>query len=118
MGSWSAGPFGNDAALDYVGGIMDRLMSPVRVVLETPTLGSHFLHAMAAIAIMREIMRISPVRPWDRKTEAEIDPRAIRTAFIEMFDAKFNDEGDPEYRAKRRASMITTLDEFVEAFGV
>jgi len=36
MGTWDAGPFNNDAAADYVAGVVDHLMKPVDAFLADP----------------------------------------------------------------------------------
>lgn len=92
-------------------------MKPVNEVLAERHLGSQYRHALAAMAIMTEIMRISPARPWDKQANDELDGKALRDAYLALFDEEFRDEGDPEYRAKNRATLVAVLDGFVAAFG-
>ena len=42
MGTWEAGPFGNDMAADFVGGVVQGLMAAVDAFLESPEIDETF----------------------------------------------------------------------------
>ncbi|MBP8808007.1 MAG: DUF4259 domain-containing protein [Kofleriaceae bacterium] len=84
MGTWAAGPFGNDAALDFVGASLTELMEPVEEFLESPEIDETFDPAFAAIALMNAIMAVTPCRVWGDGEQLDGEP--IRAAMLACFD--------------------------------
>jgi Domain of unknown function (DUF4259) len=112
MGTWAAGPFGNDAALDFMGDLFDLLMKPVDEFLESPEIDETFDAAFAAIAAMNALMRIAVSRPW--RHEAEVDAVAI----AEVLHACFNDQIEgmapaEGFSEQQRAALRIETDAFV-----
>lgn len=114
MGTWAAGPFGNDAALDYVGGVLDHLMAPIKEFLEDPMIDETFDPAFAAIALMNEIMRVTPSRPWHN--DGVLDGEPIRAAMLACFDEQIAGMEPAEgFEADQRAALVATLDRLVDS---
>ena len=112
MGTWAAGPFGNDAALDFVGGTIDRLMKPVNEFLASPQIDENFDPAFAAIALLNLIMARTPSRPWARGGTVKGAP--IREAMLRCFDEQIDSMGpDEDYKREQRAALVAELDAFV-----
>lgn len=112
MGTWAAGPFGNDAALDYVGGVLDHLMGPVQEFLDDPMIDETFDPAFAAIALMNGIMATTPSRPW--VDGGVLDGEPIRAAMLKCFDEQIAGMEPAEgFERDQRASLVATLDRFV-----
>jgi len=112
MGTWAAGPFGNDAALDFVGGLMNRLMEPVNEFMESPEIDETLDPAFAAIALMNAVMEKTPVRPWAEG--GAVDPVPIREAMLRCFDADIGSLEPAEGFVKdQRAALVAELDRFV-----
>jgi hypothetical protein len=117
MGTWAAGPFGNDAALDYVGGVLDQLMEPVREFLASPEIDETFDPAFAAIALMVGVMEATPSRPWDAAAKREVDPAPICAAMLTCFDEQIDSmEPDADFRRDQRSALVATLDRFAARF--
>ncbi|MBP6629396.1 MAG: DUF4259 domain-containing protein [Kofleriaceae bacterium] len=112
MGTWAAGPFGNDSALDFVGGVLDHLMQPVHEFLASPEIDETFDPAFAAIALMNGVMERTPSRPWGG--DAVVDGAPIRAAMLACFDEQIDSLGPaPGFAAEQRAALVQTLDTFV-----
>ena len=112
MGTWAAGPFGNDAALDFVGASLTELMEPVEEFLESPEIDETFDPAFAAIALMNAIMAVTPCRVWGDGEQLDGEP--IRAAMLACFDEQIDSLGPaPGFAAEQRAALVQTLDTFV-----
>ncbi len=59
MGTWAAGPFGNDAALDYVGEIVDTLVENIESFMRSPQIDEGFDDAFAAVALLNVVATAS-----------------------------------------------------------
>ena len=79
MGTWGLGPFDDDGAADFVGGIFDQLMRPVDQFMSEPAIDETFWPAYAALASMNALMRISVIRPW---SNGPISPTPIVNAMM------------------------------------
>lgn len=111
MGTWAAGPFGNDAALDFVGSTFDFLMKRVNEFLESPEIDETFDPAFAAIAMMNELMAITPSRPWAKG--GQVDPAPIRLAMLRCYDEQIDGmEPDGDFKRDQRAALVAALDVF------
>jgi hypothetical protein len=114
MGTWGAGPFKNDAALDFVSGIIDTLMESVNDFMSSPQIDENFDPAFAAIAMLNAIMAITPSRPWDSSADKAVDGGPIRDAMLACYDEQIDSmEPKADFKRDQRAALVTTLDEFV-----
>ena len=84
MGTWAAGPFENDAALDFVGDVVDQLMAAVNAFIESPEIDETFDEAFAAIALLNAVMERTPTRPWSG--DGMVDGGSIREAMVGCYD--------------------------------
>ena len=111
MGTWGAGPFANDGALDYVGSVIDFLMKPVDAFVASPEIDETFDPAFAAIELLNEVMRVTPSRPYRREG---FDPAPMSQAMISCFDEQIDGMGpDEEFKAEQRAALVSALETFV-----
>jgi hypothetical protein len=113
MGTWAAGPFGNDSALDFMGDLFDFLMKPVDEFLESPEIDETFDAALAAVAAMNSLMRITVARPW--RNDAEVDAAAIAAALHTCFDEQIDGmEPAEDFAEEQGAALRVETDAFVE----
>lgn len=98
MGAWGAGPFENDAAMDYVGGLIDHMMGAVKEFMSSPSIDDGFDEAFAAIALLNRVMSSSKSRAHD--ADGQLDAKPIREAMLRCFDEQI-DEFDPDSDYKR-----------------
>ncbi|MEZ4399738.1 MAG: DUF4259 domain-containing protein [Kofleriaceae bacterium] len=113
MGTWQAGPFGNDAALDFVGSVIDHLMSAVDEFMAAPEIDETFDAAFAAIALLNGVMAHTPSRPW--ADGAAVDGGPIRTAMLACFDEQIDGMAPAaDFKQDQRAALVATLDTFVD----
>jgi hypothetical protein len=113
MGTWAAGPFENDAALDFFGEVMDVLMEAVNDFVAAPEIDETFDPAFAAIALLNVVMQRTPSRPWSGDGIVHGGP--IRDAMIRCFDEQIDGmDPDPDFKRDQRASLVATLDTFVQ----
>jgi len=112
MGTWDAGPFANDRALDHVGDVFDYLMAAVNAFMAAPTIDGDFDAAFASIAIMNVVMKLTLSRPY---IDGEIvDGAQIRAAMLACFDEQIDGlEPAPGYKRDHRLALVSALDEFV-----
>lgn len=112
MGTWAAGPFENDAALDFVGDIIDQLMAAVNGFVEAPQIDESFDPAFAAVALLNVVMELTPARPWSGN--GVVDGGPIRDAMLRCFDEQIDEmDPKPDFKRDQRAALVSTLDEFV-----
>jgi hypothetical protein len=112
MGTWASGPFCNDAALDYVGELIDHIMGAVDEFMESPEIDETFDAAFAAIALLNEIMKATPSRPW--RDGAVLDGAPIRTAMLRCFDEQIDGlEPKPQFKRAQRKALVANLNRFV-----
>ncbi|MDY7232494.1 hypothetical protein [Hyalangium rubrum] len=100
MGSWAAGPFGNDKGLDYVGEVVDGFMSVILDFLEQPRLGEGFEQAFAAVALLN-ILDQKVTVPLPSAEEVDVWKRVFLTTLDSQPDAPPSDKG--LQRSQRRA---------------
>lgn len=112
MGTWAAGPFSNDAALDFVGDVIDHLMQPVNAFLEDPRIDEGFDEAFAAIALLNQIMRTTSSRPWSE--DEVVDGAPIREAMLRCYDEQIDGlDPNPSFKTEQRRALVDALDTFV-----
>ncbi len=113
MGTWAAGPFGNDTAADYVGEWMDGLMQPIEEFLSSPEIDETFDGAFAAMAVLNAIMALSPSRPWDRVAKSVRAPGPIVTALLACYDEQIDGmQPDPAFKIEQRAALVAECERF------
>ena len=113
MGTWEAGPFGNDMAVDFVGGVVQGLMAAVDAFLESPEIDETFDEAFAAVALLNEVMQRTTCRPWDAAAQQTRDPEPIVRALLDCFDQQIDDlEPDEEFKQQQRAALIAECARF------
>jgi hypothetical protein len=112
MGTWEAGPFENDAALDFVGEVIDQLMVPINAFMDSPEIDETFDAAFAAIALLNAVMDLTPSRPWSGDNPVGGAP--IREAMLSCYDEQIDDmDPDPEFKTDQRTALVAALDTFV-----
>lgn len=118
MGTWAAGPFGNDASLDFVGDVVDRRMRSVDAFLAEPEIDETFDAAFAAVALLNEVMARTPTRPWDRAAGDVRDPKPIVDALLSCYDTQIDGMGpDPTFKAEQRAALVAECERFTAHFA-
>ena len=112
MGTWAAGPFGNDSSLDFVADVLDMLMKPVDDFMESPEIDESFDDAFAAVALINAVIEQTPSRPY--RGSDVLDGRPIREAMLRCFDEHIDDlEPEPEFKKEHREALAAALDRFV-----
>lgn len=118
MGTWAAGPFGNDSATDFVGSVVDGLMVPVDAFLASPEIDETFDNAFAAIALLNEVMSRTPTRPWDYKAHKTRSPEPIVEALLTCLDGQISDLGsDGDFQTEQRAALVEECRRFTRLLG-
>lgn len=112
MGTWAAGPFGNDSALDFVADVVANLMEAVNDFMRSPQIDESFDPAFAAIALLNGVMERTPTRPWSGNDV--IDGAPIREAMLRCYDEQIDGMSpDLDFKVDQRAALVATLDTFV-----
>lgn len=112
MGTWDAGPFENDAAMDFVSGVIDSLMESVDAFLRDPRIDETFDEGFAAVALLNEVMQRTPARPW--RDGGPLVAAPIRDAFLRCFDEQIDGlDPEPGFRTAQRAALEAELARFV-----
>lgn len=113
MGTWAAGPFGNDQAMDWIGETLAGLMEPIDAFLEEPEIDETFDEAFAALAVINEVIELSGARPWDDEASDVRAATPITTALLKCFDEQIDGmQPDPDYKAEQRAALVATCKRF------
>lgn len=111
MGTWDAGPFNNDAAMDFVGELFASLMEPLNQFMESPEIDETFDAAFASIAVMNELMTRTAGRPW--RGDQVLQPGPIVTEMVKCFDEQIEGmDPDSEFEIQHRAALVAELDRF------
>jgi len=114
VGTWGSGVFQNDHSLDYVGDLTDRFMATVDEFLKSPFIDQGFDQALAAIALLNEVMTRTGSRPFDHAAGDSRDPAPIAEVFLECFDKQAAGlVGDVQYQQEWRNVVAAELDRFV-----
>lgn len=90
MGTWAAGPFGNDKGLDYVGGVVDGFLGAILDFIENPR-EENFDQAFAAIALLNIVDQKVTV-PLPSAAEVDVWRRIFLTALEAQGDAVRTDK--------------------------
>lgn len=118
MGTWAAGPFGNDSAADFVGSVVDTLMQPVDAFLASPEIDETFDGAFAAISLLNEVMSRTPTRPWDYDAQRTRAPEPIVETLLSCFDQQIDDLGpDEDFKSEQRAALVEECERFTRLLG-
>ena len=118
MGTWAAGPFGNDSAADFVGSVVDKLMEPVDAFLASPEIDETFDGAFAAVALLNEVMSRTPTRPWDYERQETRAPEPIVAALLACFDEQIDDlDPDDAFKNEQRAALLAECERFTRLLG-
>jgi hypothetical protein len=109
MGTWEAGPFENDAALDYLGTVVDGLEKAILEFVAEPRIDDTLDPALAAVALLNVIAKHTPAVL--RHPEAA---REWRDAFLHCYDEQVDGlHPDPAFKVKRREAILGELDRLV-----
>jgi hypothetical protein len=115
MGTWGAGPFANDAALDFVGGITDQLVEAVESFVRVPRIDEGFDEAFAAVAVLNLIAAGSNAH---RPEPAVV--RQWRDAMLKCFDEQIEELAPAGgFADEQRSKVVEQLDRLIanaEAF--
>ena len=117
MGTWAAGPFENDAALDFTDDIATQLVEAVESFVRSPRIDGGFDEAFAAVGLLNVIakgsdsfgMAGSPITVPEPG-----DARRWRAAMLECFDEQI-EELSPKagFVEAQRAKLVEHLDRLV-----
>ncbi|HYI01226.1 DUF4259 domain-containing protein [Hyalangium sp.] len=111
MGTWAAGPFGNDTALNYLGGVVDRLMNSIFEFVDNPSLEANFDEAFAAIALLN-ILAQKVTAPLPDAAEVEVWKRIA----LHTYDSQIDElKPDKEYKRSQRKAIAKELDRLIAA---
>jgi hypothetical protein len=110
MGTWAAGPFGNDKGLDYVGGLVDGFLSTILDFIEQPR-DESFDQAFAAIALLNILdQKITVPLP----SAAEVD--VWRRIFLSTFDAQGDAfRTDKAFKRSQRRAIEKEFERLISA---
>jgi len=110
MGTWAAGPFGNDKGLDYVGGVVDGFLGAILDFIENPR-DESFDQAFAAIALLNIIdQKVTVPLP----SAAEVD--VWRRIFLTTFDAQGDAfRTDKTFKRSQRRSIEKEFERLISA---
>jgi hypothetical protein len=110
MGTWGAGNFADDRALDWLGEFVDGLVGLIEEGMADPEAGSsHPLGAqLEALAVLCEQLNAVPPEPT---RVARWRAKYVRT----WEDDLRTWEADPQYAADRRKVIETTFDRLAAA---
>lgn len=120
MGTWGAGPFESDEALDFVDGITAQLVEAVESFARVPRIDEGFDAAFAAIGLFNLVAEGAssfPIRagfPISPPTSG--DARRWREAMLKCFDEQI-EELSPKagFVEEQRAKLVEHLDRLVAA---
>jgi hypothetical protein len=113
MGTWGAGHFESDAALDRIGELIDSLGAEITELLEEDDFGidEGFDEAVALVEVVRVIHTSAGTAP-PRETVVN----KWRKRLLKVFDDQIEDMDPAEGFAKaRRAAIVKTFDELAAA---
>lgn len=109
MGTWAAGPFGSDAALDFVDEKVSELVATVKACVDDPQIDDGFDEAFAAVALLNAVLRAS-----ETSTPTADEALRWRNTLIAAFDDQIesvNPQGD--FKERQRAALLLELDALV-----
>ena len=107
MGTWAAGPFESDTALDYVGDVVDEICNTLDAFIEAPAIDEGFDEAFASAALLLVLSQHTPAAPPEPERVKE-----WQKAMLECFDAQI-DSMQPE-AAFKRDHRVTLEKAFVD----
>lgn len=113
MGTWAAGNFASDGALDYVGGLIDQLTNTINECFEEENADldeggeSHLMPSVGIIKILSENCGAAPPKPavvqkWQKK-------------YLKIYDSQIDDlDPQADYKDDRRKIIVQTFDDLVK----
>ncbi|HKI34164.1 MAG TPA: DUF4259 domain-containing protein [Gemmataceae bacterium] len=104
MGTWGAGNFSDDNALDWLGSLVDELVADIDKGMARPeAICGHWLAAqIEVLALLCEQLNAVPPTPQE--------VTAWRKTYLQTWEAEIDDyDPDPEYKAKRREVIDSTF---------
>ena len=110
MGTWAAGPFQSDTALDYLGDVVDEVSATLEQFVESPEIDEGFEEAFAAAALLNVLAHQTPAAPPEPDRIA-----AWAEALLRCFDGQI-DTLDPDagFKVEQRAALEMTFAELAE----
>lgn len=124
MGTWAAGPFENDAALDFVDGIGSNLSDALESFARTPQIDEGFDTAFAAVGLFN--LLAAGATPLGLKAGSPVaqptpdDARRWRSVMLKCFDEQIEGLSPAQgFVEEQRAALVEHLDRLVanaEAF--
>lgn len=110
MGTWAAGPFGNDKGLDYVGGVVDGFLSVIFDFVENPR-DESFDQAFAAVALLNILdQKVTVPLP----SAAEVD--VWRRIFLHTFDSQGDAfRTDKAFKRSQRRAIEKEFERLISA---
>jgi hypothetical protein len=104
VGTWAAGNFDSDAALDLV----EHFAETVREEIAKPVDVGDLEEIMAAVSVLKVLVEHCHASAPDTE---EID--SLRDAILEVYDEQIDGlEPHPDYKRDRRRTIVGTFDDF------
>src|SRR5690606_1188291 len=108
MGTWDAGPFSNDAAMDFVGDVIDNIAQPIHDFMAEPLIDEGFDEAFAAVAMLNSLMPLTGAQAWHNGDT--LDGKPVREALLKCYDEQIDDlDPDPDFKAAQRKQLVAVL---------
>jgi hypothetical protein len=118
MGTWAAGPFESDEALDFVDDMAARLIDAVESFVRNPQIEEGFDTAFAAVGLLNVVVAGSPALiPAGSPVglPSPEDARRWREAMLKCFDEQLEELApQPGFAGEQRAKLVEHLGRLVE----
>jgi hypothetical protein len=115
MGTWGSGNFDNDAALDYVAGVVGPLVAQLQAVVDNPSLAEADEDGGTECLVAAELL-ISLSQYY---TDPTLTPQLVtdcRDVVLSEWENTIDDlDPDQEYKTERRAVMQQTFAQLLTA---
>ncbi len=111
MGTWAAGPFGNDKGLDYIGRTTDGLLETIFEFIDAPRIDVNFDEAFAALALLN-ILGEKVRAPLPSAAEVDVWKRI----FLHTYDSQIDELApDGAYKRAHRQSIEKEFGQLLAA---
>ena len=106
MGTWAAGPFGNDAALDFLGDVLGELAAGIEKFVANPRIDDGFDEAFAAMAVIEVVCEHAAGGP----PKPEVVER-WRKVMLDCYDGHVDElEPDEAFKRDHRTKLVKCFD--------
>lgn len=110
MGTWGAGNFDNDAALDYAGDINDGLVNTINEIFADP---DRFYLDEDAEGMLMPSVEMLTILPGAPPPAADVE--GWKTRYLALYDEQIDYlEPADGYKEERRQVIVSTFDKLIE----